>query len=137
VTGYVAGMAIGWFRAVVVDAIDPEGLAAFWAAVLGTEIAVVEEGWVQLAPDKGGAFLAFQPATAGRPTGMALRPDIEVPDPTAAKEQVLALGGTHVRQVVEPKGDFHEMMADPEGNEFCLVQPLPPELARHWPGVDD
>ena len=127
---------VGWFRAVVVDAEDPEGLARFWASVLGVEVAVVEEGWVQLAPGRGGAFLAFQPATEGRPTGMALRPDVEVPDPQAARDEVLAIGGRHVRTVVEPKGDTHEMMADPEGNEFCLVQPLPPELARRWPGID-
>ena len=128
---------VGWFRAVVVDADDPEGLARFWAQLLGVEIAVVEEGWVQLAPGRGGAFLAFQPATDERPAGMRVRPDIEVADPAVAKDQVLAAGGTHVRSVVEPKGDTHEMMADPEGNEFCLVQPLPPELQRRWPGIDD
>ena len=35
-----------------------------------------------------------------------------------------------MRTIDELKGDHHYVMADPEGNEFCLVQPLPPELAR-------
>jgi len=28
-------------------------------------------------------------------------------------------------------------LVDPEGNEFCIVRPLPPELKRRWPGIDD
>jgi len=82
---------------------------------------------------RAGVFLAFQPATQARPSGMRLRPDIEVDDVDAAKARVLALGGSHVRTVVEPKGETHELMADPEGNEFALVAPLPVELQRHWP----
>jgi predicted enzyme related to lactoylglutathione lyase len=50
---------------------------------------------------------------------------------------VLELGGTVVRPVHEVQGgDMHYVMADPEGNEFCIVRPLPPELKRRWPGID-
>jgi predicted enzyme related to lactoylglutathione lyase len=74
--------------------------------------------------------MAFQPVTAPRPDRLVARPDIEVTDIDAARDRVLAIGGSFVRTIEELKGDSHYVMADPEGNEFCLVQPLPPELAR-------
>lgn len=121
---------VGWFRSLVIDARDPGRLAEFWCAALGVEVVERESDWVQLSPDPGGAFLAFQPAREDRPDRLAARPDIEVTDIDAARSKVEALGGTYVRTIQEMKGDHHYVMADPEGNEFCLVQPLPPELAR-------
>ena len=131
--------AVGWFRAVVVDADDYVALAGFWQAVLGVGEAVREQDWIQLEVGRSGAFLAFQPASSpGRPAGMRLRPDIEVDDLETAKARVLELGGHVVRPVHEVQGgDMHYVMADPEGNEFCIVRPLPPELKRQWPGIDD
>jgi predicted enzyme related to lactoylglutathione lyase len=55
---------------------------------------------------------------------------VEVTDVDGARDRVIELGGSFVRTIHEMKGDSHYVMADPEGNEFCLVQPLPPELAR-------
>lgn len=33
-------------------------------------------------------------------------------------------------RIAEEEPDWVQLTPDPEGNEFCLVQPLPPELAR-------
>ena len=122
---------IGWFRALVVDADDHEALAEFWRQLLDVEVAERVEEWVQLMPDKGGVYLAFQPAPPGeKPAGLRVRPDIEVDDVDAAKARIIELGGHEVRVVHEPDGDTHVVMADPEGNEFCILPPLPPELAR-------
>ena len=122
--------AIGWMRSLVIDAHDPHLLAAFWGAALDVQVVEDESDWVQLSIDPGGTFLAFQPVSAERPPTTFARPDIEVTDIEAARERVVELGGTVVRVIHEMKGDSHYVMADPEGNEFCLVQPLPPELAR-------
>jgi predicted enzyme related to lactoylglutathione lyase len=122
--------AVGWMRSVVIDAHDPDRLAAFWCAALDVEVVERESDWVQLSPDPGGTFLAFQPSSAPRPDRLVARPDIEVTDIDAARARVEQLGGSYVRTIQELKGDHHYVMADPEGNEFCLVQPLPPELAR-------
>ena len=122
--------AIGWMRSLVIDAHDPGGLARFWCDVLAVEIVEEESDWVQLAPDPGGTFLAFQPSDAPRPPSLVARPDIEVTDIDLARDRVIGFGGSYVRTIAELKGDHHYVMADPEGNEFCLVQPLPPELAR-------
>ena len=130
-------MAIGWLRAVVVDCDDHLAVGRFWQALLGVDVAEEEEGWLQLTPDPGGVYLAFQPRSVGDPDGvgdgrpgMRIRPDIEVADVDAAKAAIVDLGGREVRLVHEPDGDTHLVMADPEGNEFCILPPLPPELAR-------
>ena len=129
--------AVGWFRALVVDCDDPERVGEFWQQVLGVEVAEREEGWLQLTPDPGGVYLAFQPWGASQAPREAgpdrvswVRPDIEVDDVEAAATRILELGGQRRRTVHEPDGDTHLVMADPEGNEFCILPPLPPELAR-------
>lgn len=122
--------AVGWMRSLVIDAHDPDRLARFWCDVLDVEVVERESDWVQLSPDPGGTFLAFQPSDAPRPASLVARPDIEVTDIDAARDRVEGYGGSYVRTIDELKGDHHYVMADPEGNEFCLVQPLPPELAR-------
>jgi predicted enzyme related to lactoylglutathione lyase len=43
-----------------------------------------------------------------------------VADVDAARDRIVELGGSLVRVVHEPNGDTHVVMADPEGNEFCL-----------------
>ena len=122
--------AVGWMRSLVIDAHDPHLLARVWCAVLDVEVVEDESDWVQLSVDPGGTFLAFQPVTTERPSTQFARPDIEVTDIDVARDRIVALGGVHLRTINEMKGDSHFIMGDPEGNEFCLVQPLPPELAR-------
>lgn len=117
---------VGWLRAVVVDCEDLERVSQFWQAVLGVGIYEVEQDWIQLDRDRGGVYLAFQPLPAGGEKGaMRLRPDIEVVDMDLAQQQVEALGGRLVAVIEEPDGDSHRRMADPEGNEFTILLPLP------------
>lgn len=128
---------VGWFRAVVIDAIDPARLAAFWGAVLGVGIIEEEPDWIQLGPDRGRAFLAFQPVSHPAEAGRTrLRPDLEVEDMDVARARIEALGGRFVGLLHEAKGGTHYRMADPEGNEFTVVLPLPPELAALAYGSD-
>ncbi len=117
---------VGWLRAVVVDAEDPERLSRFWQAVLGVGVHEVEQDWIQLERDRGGVYLAFQPLPpGGAPGEMRLRPDIEVTDMDVAQSRVEALGGRLVAVIQEPGGESHRRMADPEGNEFTVLLPLP------------
>jgi predicted enzyme related to lactoylglutathione lyase len=135
--GEGAAEAVGWVRAVVVDAADPERLATFWQAVLGVGRIEVMRDWIQLAPGRGGIYLAFQPAPepgADRPH-VWLRPDLEVADMDDAQARIEALGGRLVEIVHERTGDTHRRMADPEGNEFTILTPLPPELAAQVYGT--
>jgi predicted enzyme related to lactoylglutathione lyase len=117
---------VGWLRAVVVDAEDPGKLSTFWQAALGVGVFEVEQDWIQLERDRGGVYLAFQPLPPGGEKGaMRLRPDIEVVDMDVAQARIEALGGRLVAVIQEPDGDSHRRMADPEGNEFTILLPLP------------
>ena len=46
--------------------------------------------------------------------------DLTVPDVLAALARVEALGGRAVRNFAEP-GENLAVVADPDGNEFCLI----------------
>lgn len=116
---------VGWFRALVIDAENPELLSDFWQKVLGVGVYEVEPDWIQLERDQGGVYLAFQPLPSGSTRGTTrLRADIEVADMDVAQTQVEALGGSLVAIIQEPDGDSHRRMADPEGNEFTILLPL-------------
>jgi len=121
---------VGWFRALVIDAVDPDRLATFWQAVLGVGRIEEEPDWIQLAPDTGRVYLAFQPVSDPAEAGRTrTRLDLEVEDMDVARARIEALGGRFVSDIPELKGGVHYRMADPEGNEFTVVLPLPPELA--------
>ena len=53
--------AVGWLRGVIVDAIDPERLGAFWQAMLGVPVHERDPGWLELEFGPRGSLMAFQP----------------------------------------------------------------------------
>lgn len=129
------GEPVGWLRAVVIDADDPERLASFWGSILGVGIVESAPDWIQLEPDLSGAFMAFEPrrpgesATAGS-ADRRTRPDLEVTDMDIARARIEELGGRLVEIIHARPGESHYRMADPEGNEFTVVLPLPDDVAR-------
>jgi len=131
---------VGWLRAVVYDAHDHVTLSEFWRAVLGVDVEYQVEGWLKLGPDKGGVSFAFEPLGQGlTPDEAAVaaaspvrgRPDIEVEDMDVAQAQIEALGGRLVAILHVGEHEEHRRMADPEGNEFTIVLPEPPEFRHH------
>ena len=75
----------------------------------------------------------LRPPTGGETSGW-LRPsarpkqgknrnhlDLRAPDPAAEVERVLGLGGTWV-DVRQTGDELFVVLADPEGNEFCIVR---------------
>ena len=63
----------------------------------------------------------MQKVTEGKQGKNRVHIDIRVKDVDAALNQVEALGGGKVRVVVDPTERFI-VVADPDGNEFCLVE---------------
>ena len=107
---------------VMIDALDPEALAPFWAELLGVEIAArVDEGrFVFLASTQGVPALGLQRVPEPKETKNRVHVDLEVDDIEEATRWVRGHGGSRVAD--HRLGDFHwRVMADPEGNEFCLV----------------
>src|SRR5439155_20073370 len=98
---------VGWLGAVVADASDPPRLSEFWQAVLGVGVVEQESDWIQLEPDRGGAFLAFEPPDGRVPTGFRTRPDIEVDDMDVARARIEDLGVTLVEVIHARPGESH------------------------------
>ena len=127
--------AVGWFRDLVIDAEDMNAVAEFWCGVLGVSVAERYDDFLALEMDKGGCYVGVQPTSAERGSdaprrGVRIRPDIEVEDLDVATQRIEELGGRLIKVVHETEGDTHHLMADPEGNEFCIVKPPPFPLGQ-------
>jgi catechol 2,3-dioxygenase-like lactoylglutathione lyase family enzyme len=112
--------------AVAVDCRDAERCAEFWCAALGTGI---DGRWrdahgveyVQIGTGDG-ALMVFQPVPEAKAAKNRLHLDIAPAQGTQAAEveRLLGLGATPVAD--EPE-DPWIVLADPEGNEFCVLPP--------------
>jgi predicted enzyme related to lactoylglutathione lyase len=115
--------AIGRFHWIVIDTVDPARIAPFWCALLG----VRERGWfgddyLMLTTDGGAPPVAFQRVPEAKSVKNRLHVDLTVDDLDEAYGQIVALGGSAVSNVLEMPGGYRwRVMADPEGNEFCIV----------------
>ncbi|MGL4178496.1 MAG: VOC family protein [Dermatophilaceae bacterium] len=107
------------------DALDPERLARFWAGVLQREIG---DGGVTLPPgerDVNGFDVFFAPTTVAKAGPNRIHLDLtstSLDDQRATVERALALGGRHLDIGQGPDED-HVVLADPEGNELCVIPP--------------
>lgn len=114
---------LGWIQ---IDCPDPERLAAFWAQVLAVDVASRlgdPPRFVNLAPTEPGApQVCFQRVPEPKAVKNRLHFDLRVEDVDEACTRVESLGGRR-----RDDHDFHEhgfswrRMADPDGNEFCLI----------------
>jgi predicted enzyme related to lactoylglutathione lyase len=108
------------------DANDPPLLARFWAGVLSWEVADEPEGGIALLPsDDTGFRFEFFP-TEEQKTGPnrlhfhLTSTSLEDQQQTVAK--ALGLGARHIDVGQRPE-EGHVVLADPEGNEFCVIEP--------------
>jgi Glyoxalase-like domain len=119
----------------VVDCRDPEALAAWWAEVLGYGVlSRDEDGAVEIGPAAGfggpAPTLVFAPVADPAPGKPRLHVDLSPTDrdQDAELERLLALGATRADVGQTGEENWH-VLADPEGNPFCLLrrrlEPLP------------
>jgi predicted enzyme related to lactoylglutathione lyase len=115
--------AIGRLHWIVIDTVDPARIAPFWCALLG----VRERGWfgeyyLMLTADGGAPPVAFQRVPEAKAVKNRLHVDLAVDDLDDAFARIVALGGSAVSDILEMPGGYRwRVMADPEGNEFCIV----------------
>jgi len=113
---------IGALRTVVVDCVDPEPLARFWAELLGTEIAFRGDEWVSLrAAGPGHPRVAFQKVPETKHGKNRLHLDLWVSDVEAATVAAEAIGARRLGRFVTESPEPFQVLTDPAGNEFCLV----------------
>jgi predicted enzyme related to lactoylglutathione lyase len=101
----------------VIDCHDSERLASFWSQLLGRPIAARIGPYIWLARGNGPG-LGFQKVTEPRVGKNRIHFDLASSDPAAEQQRVEALGGRRLQQYAA--GGFL-VMADPEGNEFCII----------------
>jgi hypothetical protein len=104
---------------------DPGALAGFWAAALGWESAPGADGVVVLAPPgrRGPRLVLRRQAADGGPGAgePAITLDLEAVDVTATTARLEGLGAVTVSYGVGTDGrTTWSVLADPEGNEFCV-----------------
>ena len=115
-------MAVGQLRTVVVDCLDPEPLATFWSALLGVDVHHRGADWISLrAAEPGHPRVAFQRVPEAKSTKNRLHLDVWVADIATATVEAEALGARRVGPLVTASGEPFQVLADPAGNEFCLV----------------
>ena len=131
VSGWVAVVTLRW-QCVCVDSTDPGRPAAFWAQALGWRRTYDTPDEVVLEPPEGSPedgvapdllFLRVPEQKAGKNRWhLDLRPD----DQAAEVARLEALGA---RRVGVGQGDEVSwvVLADPDGNEFCVLRALTPE----------
>lgn len=124
------------------DCSDPAALAEFWCAVLGYVVLRVDEsdGFVEIGPERGDAelleavrrgpvpsTLTFAPVPEDKTVKNRLHLDVSPIDSTQDEEveRLLALGATRA-DVGQGADESWVVLADPEGNEFCVLRSLAP-----------
>lgn len=113
---------IGQVDEVVVDCADPLALATFWSRVLGGTPELRDPDWCRLqAP--GSPLLAFQRVPEPKTTKNRLHLDVLVEDIEAATAQALTIGATRIGTRHDDVAGSFQVLADPEGNEWCVVSP--------------
>ena len=106
---------------IVLDAIDVEAQAAFWAEALRYRRVDRIEQYAVLVPLKGraGSVFLVQGVPESKRTKNRMHLDLHVADPAAEVERLVALGATRLGD--GRLGDIEWVtMADPEGNEFDI-----------------
>lgn len=109
----------------VLDCNDPDRLADFWTAALHYRRLPAEEPYVALAPDPDaggeGPVLLLQRVAEPKAGKNRMHLDIHTDALEAEVERVRELGASVIGpEPSEAHGFRWLVMADPEGNEFCV-----------------
>ncbi len=111
---------------IVIDAHDLTAVARFWAEALRWSVLSEREREVVVGPDVDAPIgLCFMPA-GGTPKTVKNRVHLDLTttadDRDAEIERLIALGARRV-DIGQTGEESWDVLADPEGNEFCVVRP--------------
>jgi hypothetical protein len=112
----------------VLDCADPELLAGFWCGVLGYVGLDREDGAIEIGPSDAGfgglqPTIILSPSSDPRTGKLPLHIDVNPVDrdQDAELQRLLALGARPTDVGQTGNAQWH-VLADPEGNEFCLLR---------------
>lgn len=115
-------MASRW-HTLVVDARDPARLARWWAEVLNYRVLHDDHDEVKIGTgDDRQPHLLFLSDGNAKTAKNRLHIDLCPDDQTAEVERLIDMGARHVD--IGQQDVSWVVLADPEGNEFCVLRPL-------------
>jgi predicted enzyme related to lactoylglutathione lyase len=101
-------------------------LARFWAGALGWQIDDSSPDDIELVPTDGTTFtVIFEPVPETKSAKNRIHLDLtttSLDDQNETVRRLLELGGSHI-DIGQSPDEPHVVLADPEGNEFCIIQP--------------
>jgi catechol 2,3-dioxygenase-like lactoylglutathione lyase family enzyme len=103
---------------------DPDRVGRFWAAVLDRP-AVQGAGGVLLSGEDGQLSLRFFPGPAAEPSSSRMHVHLtstDLADQQHTVARALGHGAQHLDVGQRPE-EGHVVLADPEGNAFCVIEP--------------
>lgn len=105
---------------VTFDSTDPDRLAEWWARVLGGQVNPLAPGFfVAVSRPDGGPGLGFQKVDDPTPGKNRVHLDFGSPDAEAEVKRLVELGAAETGR--HSMGDSGwVVLADPDGNEFCI-----------------
>jgi len=106
---------------VVVDCSDPRALSAFWRRITGFEAGSTLDDWWSIRSADGRTRLGFQLVPEAKTVKNRVHLDLSSADEEAAATALEAVGATRLWVSDDPDDPF-VVLADPEGNEFCVVR---------------
>jgi predicted enzyme related to lactoylglutathione lyase len=110
---------------IVIDAHDLPGLARFWAQALGWQILSERDREIVIGSDEYALVgMCFMPAGDAKIVKNRVHVDLTSGAEDRAEEidRLLALGARRV-DIGQTGTESWTVLADPEGNEFCVVRP--------------
>jgi predicted enzyme related to lactoylglutathione lyase len=109
------------FHMVVIDCKDPRSLATFWQGFTGFQRRRDHEDWVSIHSPDGSMRIGFQQLPEGKVVKNRVHLDFSAADEEATAKEIEGMGAAR-RWVSEDPADPFVVLADPEGNEFCIVR---------------
>jgi predicted enzyme related to lactoylglutathione lyase len=108
------------------DANDPLGLARFWAAALRWEVDDESQHKVGLVPTDDTRFkILFLPVAEKKAGQSRLHLDLtttSIDDQQESVARLVELGARRI-DIGQRPDEAHVVLADPEGNELCIIEP--------------
>jgi predicted enzyme related to lactoylglutathione lyase len=109
---------------VVLDCVDADALADFWASALGFRRDAFDPPYVRLIdPKERWPNLLLQQVPEPKTGKNRMHLDIQVADVQAEVDRLTALGACVVDPPHDDAGFLTAILADPQGNEFCVIRP--------------
>ena len=109
---------------VVLDCVDADALADFWASALGFRRGSFESPYVRLVdPIRRWPDLLLQQVPERKSLKNRMHLDLQVTDVDAEVDRLVAAGARVIDPAHDDGGLMTAILADPQGNEFCVIRP--------------